>query len=145
MCPARTTLKNGKCVSTGGQSTVPLGTPEIKSCPKGWSRVRGKCIAPKPLTIVCQKGWTKVNGKCIPPKTLVKPCPRGWSRKNGKCYPPKPQATPQINKPLILKPTIKLKPQTMRKPTLKKLPNKVATPTQNTGKVMMLAPSHKLR
>jgi len=159
VCPRGKKLVNGTC-----KTDYPLSTPEIKPCPRGWSRIRGVCTPPK--VQICPKGWSKVKGKCIPPKLQVIPkvksCPKGWSKVKGKCIPPKLQVTPKVKscpkgwskvrgkcvppklqikpkKPLILK------PKTLKKPTVKRQSSKVFVPKKKNGKVMMLAPSRKLR
>ena len=159
VCPQRTKLINGQC-----KPDYPLSTPEIKPCPKGWSKVRGKCIPP----VICQKGWRKVNGKCLPPilkqpKQII--CQKGWRKVNGKCLPPILKQPKQIIckkgwrkvNGKCLPPILKLPKQVICKkgwrkvngkclpPVVKRLKKSSAAPKRNTGKVMMLAPSRRLR
>jgi len=87
--------------------------PEVKLCPRGWRKVRGKCIPPviqprPPQATLCPKGWRKVRGKCTPPmiQTVppkVKLCPRGWRKVRGKCTPP----NIQMHKNLKVAPKVK--------------------------------------
>lgn len=118
LCPKGTSLKNGTCTRDIPQSTV----PQIKPCPKGWNRVRGKCFPPKPKPQATPE---------------IKPCPKNWNRVRGKCFPPKLQIKPNNNLKL------KVKPQS-KKPSLKKRPKATIKKKQNTGNMMLLAPSTTL-
>jgi len=147
VCPRGLSNIGGKCQRPLGTPT----TPEIKPCPRGWSRIKGVC---KPPVKPCPPKWNRVNGKCQPPlistptTPQIKPCPRGWKRVKGVCKPPvqpcprgwkriKGKCQPQI----LQSPKPKVKPKVKPKPKLKVIPMQRVNPTLRVVPMQKVKPN----